>query len=109
MLDHAYNVDDCCRTQLSKAMERFLASKFLPELISDGAFGSNQFAYRPEHGARDAILFLVIKWLSFFATGHRIGVYCSDVSGAFDRVSAKRLLSVSFSILSSLSKISSGN
>ena len=48
-------------TQLSKAMERFLASKFLPDLITLGAYGINQFAYRPEHGARDAILFLVMS------------------------------------------------
>ena len=73
-------------------MERFLASKFLPDLITLGAFGRNQFAYRPEHGARDAILFLVMQWLTLMVTRHRIGVYCSDVSGAFDRVSAERLL-----------------
>ena len=35
---------------LSKAMERFLASLFLPDLIVQGAFGDNQFAYRPSLG-----------------------------------------------------------
>ena len=74
-------------------MERFLATKFLPQLLYSGAFGPNQFAYRPKHGARDAILFLVMSWLTLLANGNRIGVYCSDVSGAFDRVSARRLLS----------------
>ena len=78
--------------QISKAMERYLASLFLPQLISVGAFGANQFAYRPGHGARDAILFLVLSWILLIATGHRVGVYCSDVSGAFDKVPAARLM-----------------
>ncbi len=78
--------------QISKAMERFLAASFLPDLISVGAFGVNQFAYRPRHGARDAILFLIMSWLLSFTNHSRIGVYCSDVSGAFDKVSAVRLV-----------------
>ena len=79
--------------QISKAMERFLASLFVPQLVELGAFGENQFAYRLEHGARDLLLFLVLSWIGLMASGKQVGVYCSDVSGAFDRVSAKRLLS----------------
>jgi hypothetical protein len=78
--------------QISKAMERFLASLFLPDLILLGAFGDRQFAYRPQHGARDAILLLIISWLLAFSLGYRVGVYCSDVSGAFDKVRAQRLI-----------------
>jgi len=37
-------------------------------------------------------LFLVLSWLLFFSSGKRIGLYCSDVQGAFDRVSTERLL-----------------
>ena len=78
--------------QISKAMERYLASMFLPDLIRLGGFGQDQFAYRPDHGARDVILFLVLSWLLLFSSGKRIGLYCSDVQGAFDRVSTERLL-----------------
>ena len=35
---------------------------------------------------------MVLTWLRAMAQGNRIAVYCSDVSGAFDRVPADRLL-----------------
>eukprot|EP00969_Alexandrium_andersonii_P293503 12973370-Alexandrium_andersonii.AAC.1 len=73
-------------------MERFLSPLFLPHLQSIGAFGPSQFAYCPGRGARDAILVFLLTWLSALATGHRVAVYCSDVSGAFDKVSTHRLL-----------------
>jgi len=78
--------------QISKAMERYLASLFLPSLISLGGFGANQFAYKPGHGSRDAVLFAVTSWLLALSQGFRVGVYCSDVSGAFDKVPASRLV-----------------
>ena len=56
------------------------------------AFTESQFAYRPKRGARDAVLLYVATWLSMLNAGKKIGVYCSDVSGAFDRASAERLL-----------------
>eukprot|EP00959_Pyramimonas_sp_CCMP1952_P393902 8253593-Pyramimonas_sp.AAC.1 len=31
-------------------------------------------------------------WLRAFGEGRRVALYCSDVAGAFDRVSAGRLL-----------------
>ena len=34
----------------------------------------------------------VIQWLWWFSQGKRIGLYCSDVSGAFDKVESVRLL-----------------
>eukprot|EP00969_Alexandrium_andersonii_P281732 12454562-Alexandrium_andersonii.AAC.1 len=57
------------------------------------AFGHSQFAYCPGRGARDAILVFVLTWLSALAAGHRVAVYCSDVSGAVDKVCASRLVS----------------
>jgi len=33
-----------------------------------------------------------MTWLKVLATGRKIGVYCSDVSGAFDRVRLERLV-----------------
>ena len=78
--------------QLSKAMERFLGCQFLPHLSHSGSFGQSQFAYRKFHGARDAVLFVVLVWLRAFACGRKVGLYCSDVSGAFDRVSCEKLV-----------------
>ena len=79
--------------QLSKVVERFLAPHFAPRLDRLGAFGSHQFAYCHGRGARDAIFYVVLRWLCSFSVGRRIALYCSDVSGAFDRVDAARLLS----------------
>eukprot|EP00959_Pyramimonas_sp_CCMP1952_P383506 8036442-Pyramimonas_sp.AAC.1 len=73
-------------------MERFLAEQFVPKSISHGLFGQFQFAYSPGRGARDALLWLVLFCLTSFAAGRRIGLYKSDASGAFDRVSKERLL-----------------
>ena len=79
-------------SQLSKVVERLLSRLFVPRFEHIGAFGGNQFAYRKERGARDAILYLVLRWLAAFAAGRRIVLYCSDVSGAFDRMDAQRLM-----------------
>ena len=62
-----------------------------PPLI-ERAFTEIRFAYRPKRGARDAALLYVATWLSMLNDTKKIGVYCSDVSGAFDKVSAARLL-----------------
>ena len=77
--------------QLSKVVERLIASLFVPRLERIGAFGMHQFAYRQKRGARDALLHLVLSSLHAFSMGHRIVIYCSDVSGAFDCVDAERL------------------
>jgi hypothetical protein len=77
--------------QLSKAMERLLRTLFMPFLLKNNAFGPNQYAYIPERGARDALANLLLIWLTSIARGRKVAVYCSDVSGAFDRVSLDRL------------------
>ena len=79
-------------SQMSKVAERVLASIFVPQLIWSEAYGRNQFAYMPERGARDALAHLVITWLLQFGKKQKIAVYCSDVSGAFDKVNSSRLL-----------------
>ena len=79
-------------SQISKVAERIIASLFVPQLIFTGAYGRNQFAYMPERGARDALAQLVLTWISLFANKRKIAVYCSDVSGAFDKVNSRRLL-----------------
>ena len=79
-------------SQISKVAERVIACLFVPQLISTGACGRNQFAYMPERGARDALAQLVLTWISLFGNNRKIVVYCSDVSGAFDNVNSRRLL-----------------
>ena len=78
-------------SQVSKVVERFLSLLFIPRL-ENRAFGNNQFAYRKRHGARDGVIFYVCSWVLALCRNCKIGIYCSDVSGAFDRVSADRLL-----------------
>ena len=78
--------------QLSKAMERLLGQLWLPDMSKQPEFfGPNQFAYLPERGARDALAVMFISWLIGFQRKRKFGLYCSDVSGAFDKVDAARL------------------
>ena len=76
---------------LKKVMERFLGSVFLHELQTSSNVGPNQFAYVPHRGCRDALAVLEFNWILALEHDMRIGVYCSDVSGAFDRVNTERL------------------
>jgi hypothetical protein len=78
--------------QLSKTVERIVKDLYVPYLTSSVGFGPNQFAYTKGRGARDALAQLVLTWIKTLARGMKIGVYCSDVSGAFDRVSTARLI-----------------
>ena len=55
-------------------------------------FGPAQFAYTHDYSSRDAVLFMVTSWLLALSSGKRIGLYCSDVSGAFDNVCSRLLL-----------------
>ena len=79
--------------QLSKVVERLLKLLYDPFLCSIVAFGPCQFAYTRGRGARDALAFLSLTWIIALGSGRKIAVYCSDVSGAFDRVSLERLVS----------------
>jgi len=78
--------------QLSKVAERILGQYWCPYLEKSLAYGNYQFAYIPHRSYRDALCFNVCTWLWALATRKRVGLYCSDVSGAFDRVNAERLI-----------------
>jgi hypothetical protein len=54
--------------------------------------GVNQFAYTRKKGARDVLALLTMRWVEALEKGMKVLIYCSDVSGAFDRVSRERLL-----------------
>ena len=64
---------------------------FFSEKKSAG-FGPNQYASIAERGARDAFAWYVLLWILGLNDGKKIGVFCSDVAGAFDRMSCARLL-----------------
>ena len=74
-------------SQVSKVCERIIA------LSVRQCFPTwpRQFAYTPGRGHRDALLFNILTWLSWLEMGDLVLLYCSDVSGAFDKV-CKELL-----------------
>ena len=63
----------------------------MPQLQLANGFGERQFAYSTGKGVRDALALSVLSWLLGLEWGCLIGLYCSDVSGAFDRVCVLRL------------------
>ena len=78
--------------QLSKVIERAIGTLFIPWLESTGAFGPHQYAYTKGRGYKDTLAVNVCNWLLLLEQGFLVAVYCSDVSGAFDRVSQDRLI-----------------
>ncbi len=77
--------------QLSKVAERAIGSLFIPWLESSQAYGPHQYAYSKGKGYKDVLTINVCNWILLLELGFLVGVYCSDVSGAFDRVSKDRL------------------
>ena len=61
-----------------------------PYLERSLGYGENQFAYRKKRGCRDALALLVMQWIQVLNARGKVAVYCSDVSGAFNRVRAER-------------------
>ena len=78
--------------QLSKVVERLFLQMLMPYVSRCNLAGMNQFAYTKQRGARDVLALLALKWVAILDKGRKIAVYCSDVSGAFDKVSSNRLL-----------------
>jgi hypothetical protein len=77
---------------IGKTIERCIGTTVLPFLEKTNAFGTRQFAYRKQHSARDLLFILTSDWLMAMHLGHKIGIFLSDISGAFDRVRAARLI-----------------
>ena len=78
--------------QLPKVVERLLKLLYDPYLSAVTAFGPSQFAFSVGRGARDALALLVLTWLTALGAARKVAVYCSGVSGAFDRVRSERLV-----------------
>ena len=77
--------------QLSKVVERAVGSLLLPWLETHGAYGPHQYAYGKGKGYKDVLAINVCSWILSLEKGEMVAVYCSDVSGAFDRVEHERL------------------
>jgi hypothetical protein len=73
-------------------VERLIKDLYVPFLTDTVGFGPSQFAYTKERGARDALAHLVLTWIKARGKKSKVAVYCSDVSGAFDRVKTDRLI-----------------
>ena len=72
-------------TNLSNIVERSIGMVLGP-FLDINAFGDDQWAFRSRRTCRDLVFFLVCSWLITFEEKQRIGIYLSDISGAFDRV-----------------------
>lgn len=73
-------------------VERCVVSVFLSFLEKSGAFGKRQFAYRKGHSARDLLFLLTAQWVLTLHRGQKVGLFLSDISGAFDRMAYERLV-----------------
>ena len=78
--------------QISKVIERVVGCAFLPWANKVRLFCENQYAYSTRRSHRDALAVNISNWLRFLDDGYAVGLYCSDVSGAFDRVRCERLV-----------------
>ena len=76
--------------QLAKVVERAIGGLFVPWLGEHG-FGEHQYAYSHGKSHRDVLAVNLCSWLLLMEDDHAVGLYCSDVSGAFDRVARDRL------------------
>ena len=77
--------------QLSKVVERAVGTVFIPWAESNDLYGPNQYAYSKGKSYKDTLAVNVCNWLLKMERGFLVGLYCSDVSGAFDRVEKDRL------------------
>ena len=77
---------------LSKALERVISEVFVQFLAESGAYGSSQWAFQKERSCRDLVALATLNWILQLHAGSKVGVFLSDISGAFDRVECKLLL-----------------
>jgi len=68
---------------LSKVAERVIGSTLVP-FLANNAFGDNQLAFRKRLGCKDLVTMLVMSWILGICSGHKVGAYLGDISGAFD-------------------------
>ena len=77
---------------LSKVVERVIARHLTPFFDRIDAYGVDQWAFRKKRSCRDLVALLVCRWLWALDNGFKVGIYLSDISGAFDRVDREILI-----------------
>ena len=77
---------------LSKVCERILAKLLSRHFESADASGDTQWAFRTNRSRQDLIALVISKWLLAFNSDKKIGLYLSDISGAFGRVNMDLML-----------------
>ena len=77
---------------ISKIAERMIARILTPFLDRTGAYGMDQWAFRPKRSCRDLVALLVLRWIWALDNGFKIAIYLSDISGAFDKVDSEILV-----------------
>ena len=77
---------------LSKVIEGVIAEILVKYLEASGASGKSQWGFRAGHSCRDLVALLTAEWILHLHAGRKVGVYLSDISGAFDRVETEMLL-----------------
>ena len=77
---------------LSKTVERIISAILGDYLEKSDAYGQTQWAFRAGHSCRDLVALTIATWIGELHAGKKIGLFLSDISGAFDRVSCKLLL-----------------
>ena len=77
---------------LSKVAERVLGKRVRDFFEHGDVWGDSQFAYRKDHSFSDVLALLVALWIRALDRGQKVGMFCADIAGAFDRVSAELLL-----------------
>ena len=79
-------------TLFSKIAEKIIGGPICDFLEKSGIWGNEQFAYRKNHSSSDLLAFVLCTWLPAFHCKTKIGVFCSDIKGAFDRVKTEVLI-----------------
>ena len=61
-------------------------------LDATNAYGDSQWAFRPKRSCRTLLTVLMLMWLMALSKGMKVGIFFSDIQGAFDRVDRDILL-----------------
>ncbi len=77
---------------ISKVVERCFAKPLSTFCAESCAFGRSQWAFQAKIGCKDLVCLLLARWSLAIQERKKIGLYLSDISGAFDRVHRPRLL-----------------
>jgi len=76
----------------AKTIERTIGLPLIAFLEKKG-FGDNQWAFRKRSSAKDLVTISMAHWVLHICRGNKVGLYLSDISGAFDKVSRTLLVS----------------